>query len=340
MTDILWGELPTSIHPVVWMGKTIDRISFRLISWDSKLSGLVLTLTILTIFTSISYFTLLLASFSQIFFIIVSAILLSTTFAIKGLYVTASQVQNVLEENVGQTRELVSYLVSRDTKNLSKNELASATVESLTENINDSVTAPIFYVLLVGILVTFLCGLSNLKIPLYASNNIKWLFEVRNPLTISGYSFTLLVLPILAGVFYRVVNTLDAMVGYKTSKYRMIGYFPAKLDDFINFFPSRITGVMVVIAAAISGMDWKNSWTTMRHEAQKTPSPNSGFPMAAAAGALNVQLEKPGFYVLGKPREDLDSKIIGKAILLTKITIILFLLVSFSIYLIFYLTIT
>lgn len=343
--DILWGEPPASIHPVVWMGKTIDGLSVRLISLNSKLSGMVLTFIVIGIFTIIYYSILFLASFSAISYIIVSAILLSTSFAIKGLYQTASEVQLVLEENVDQARELVSYLVSRDTKNLSKNELASATVESLTENINDSVTAPLFYVLIVWVMVIFIFNVLNLNIPLNffslnISNSIRWLFEVRNPLNTSWYFFTILTLPILAGVFYRVVNTLDAMVGYKTLEYRMIGYFPAKLDDVINFFPARITGVLVVIAAAISGLNWRNSWITMKRDASKTPSPNSGFPMAAAAGALNVQLVKPGIYVLGKHDDDLNSKLIGKAISLTKITIILFLLFSFTFYLIFYLTIS
>jgi adenosylcobinamide-phosphate synthase len=252
----------------------------------------------------------------------------------------------VLDENVNQARELVSHLVSRDTRKLSKNELVSATVESLTENINDSVTAPLFYVLAAGILVTFLFSLFNLNIflnlniPLTTSNNTNWLFEVGNSLTTSWYSFILITLPILSGVLYRVVNTLDAMVGYDNMKYRMIGYFPAKLDDVLNFLPSRITGIMVVIAAAMSGMNWRNSWITMKLDAQKTPSPNSGYPMAAAAGALNVQLKKPGIYVLGKPTDTLDSNLIGKAIFLTKITIILYLMFSFIFYLILYLLIT
>ena len=339
LMDILWGELPTSIHPVVLMGKAISFFKVPLITWNSKLSGLVLTIIIITIFIVTSYLTLLIASSSVILFILVSTLLLSATFAIKSLYQSACQVQNVLEDNVEKARVLVSLLVSRETENLSKNELASATVESLTENINDSVTAPIFYVLFIGALVMLLCAYFNIN-PQYSPHNVKWLWEIKNPLTISKYSFTLLTLPILAGVFYRVVNTLDAMVGYKTSEYRMIGYFPAKLDDVLNFLPARFTGVLVVIAAAINGLDWRNSWKTMRKEASKTSSPNSGFTMAAAAGALNVQLEKPSAYKLGKFGYDLDGYIIKKAILLTKITIILFLILSFTMYFILYLIVT
>lgn len=346
--DILWGELPTAIHPVVWMGKAIDHLAPFLMNWNSRLSGLVLTLIILSIFMIISYMMLIIASFSGLIFILTASILLSSTFAIKGLYQTASAVQNVLDENVDEARELVSYLVSRDTKNLSKNELVSATVESLTENINDSVTAPLLFILLTGLLATTLYGMDFIHISSLNSLsnlspinpiNIQWLTVVTNPLSIPGYSFSLLILPILVGVFYRVINTLDAMVGYNNSKYRMIGWFPAKIDDIINFLPSRITGVMVVIAAGIVGLDWKNSWIIMKRDAQKTPSPNSGFPMAAAAGALNVKLEKPSIYVLGESKTHLDTEIIGKAILLTKITILLFFVISFNFYAIFNLTI-
>ncbi len=338
--DILWGELPTALHPVVWMGKTIDHISPFLIKWNNRLSGLALTIITLSISMIIFYLMLFIASFSWLIFILAASILLSSTFAIKGLYQTASEVQNVLDENVDGARELVSYLVSRDTKSLSKNELVSATVESLTENINDSVTAPIFFILLAGILVTAVYGVDFTQFSVNSLSNFKWLTEVKNPLSISWYSFSLLILPILVGVCYRVINTLDAMVGYKNLKYGMIGWFPAKLDDTINFFPSRITGIMVVLAAGIVGLDWKNSWIIMKRDAKKPPSPNSGFPMAAAAGALKVELEKPGIYILGDSETLLDTEIIGKAILLTKITILLFLVISFSIYVIFNLTIS
>jgi adenosylcobinamide-phosphate synthase len=335
--DILWGELPTSVHPVVWMGKAIHHLSLPLMRWDNRLSGLVLTLTTLSIFTIIFYLILYLASFSLIIFILLSSLLLSTTFAIRGLYQTASEVQNVLKENVEIARELVSYLVSRDTKNLSKSELASATVESLTENINDSVIAPLFFILLTGILITVFYGVYFSQI--FSLNSFNDIIEVKNPINSSWYLFSLSILPILAGVFYRVINTLDAMVGYKNLEYGIIGWFPAKLDDTINFLPARITGILVVIAAGLGSLDWKNSWIIMKRDAKKTPSPNSGFPMAAAAGALNVQLEKPGIYVLGESKNQLDGKIINKAIFLTKITILMFLVVSFIIYILLYLAI-
>jgi adenosylcobinamide-phosphate synthase len=130
------------------------------------------------------------------------------------------------------------------------------------------------------------------------------------------------------------VNTLDAMMGYKTPKYINTGWFPAKFDDVLNYFPARITGFLMVIAALILRMDWKNSYTIMIQDARKTPSPNSGYTMAAAAGALGIQLEKKEVYLLGEPNNPLKIETISKSILLTKVTILIFLIVSITFYLI------
>ncbi|MDD1763204.1 MAG: cobalamin biosynthesis protein, partial [Methanobacteriaceae archaeon] len=171
-------------------------------------------------------------------------------------------------------------------------------------------------------------------------NDLSWLIEIKNPFTTTRYSYTIVILPVLGGVVYRVINTLDAMVGYENLKYQMIGWFPAKLDDILNFIPSRVTGILIVIAAGLGSLDWKKSWLMMKRDAKKTPSPNSGYPMAAAAGALNVQLEKPGVYILGDEGNQLDHRTIEDAIFLTKITISLFVVVGFIIYISFlYLTI-
>lgn len=339
--DIFWGEPPTSLHPVVWMGMVIDKLVIPLIKWNNKLSGLVLTALTSLIFIIIFYLLLLLASFSIFLFSTVSIILLSTTFAIKELYQTANEVRNILDGDIDKARELVSYLVSRNTDHLSKSELVSATVESLTENINDSVIAPLFYVLITGMLVTaFLSSDIFTQIFLLTSpHNLNWILTIHNPFTTSWYLFTLLTLPILVGVIYRVINTLDAMVGYDNLKYRLIGWFPAKLDDILNFLPSRITGFLVVISALLCGLDWRNSWRIMKRDGKNTPSPNSGYPMAASAGALKVKLEKPGVYVLGQAENQLDMVIIEKGIFLTKITLGLFIVFSFTIYILLFLII-
>ncbi|HMK54961.1 MAG TPA: cobalamin biosynthesis protein [Methanobacteriaceae archaeon] len=330
--DLIWGEFPTKIHPVVWMGKVIEGISTPLLWSNSRISGLILTIITSACFILLFYLILQLATSNFIFYVLIAALVTSSTFAIRELFKTASEICDIMGIDLKRTRILVSYLVSRDTTKSSSEDLVSSTVESVTENINDSVTAPIFYIILIGSLTWALFRMFSINsshMPILIDFNVfNYLIQFKNPLTtlVSVATFA-----IIAGVFYRVINTLDAMVGYKNEKYSVIGWFPARLDDILNYIPSRVTGLLIVIAALIGGFDWKNSWKIMRRDARKTPSPNSGFPMAAAAGALNVRLEKPGVYILGDPGKSLDQKIIKKTLYLTKITIVLFLMAGFII---------
>lgn len=89
---------------------------------------------------------------------------------------------------------------------------------------------------------------------------------------------------------YRAVNTLDAMVGYRDERYRHLGWAAARLDDLVNLLPARLTGGLMVLAAGLTGMDWRAAWRVMRRDARRHPSPNAGYPEAAAAGALGVRL--------------------------------------------------
>ncbi|BAW30776.1 probable cobalamin biosynthesis protein CobD [Methanothermobacter sp. MT-2] len=125
---------------------------------------------------------------------------------------------------------------------------------------------------------------------------------------------------------YRVINTLDAMVGYKDEENRSIGWFPARADDILNYIPARITGFLIVIAAFILRMDWKDSLKLMLRDGKLTPSPNSGYPMAAAAGALQIALEKPGVYKIGDENNKLNTSAIDDALKLSYVTVALFIL--------------
>ena len=101
--------------------------------------------------------------------------------------------------------------------------------------------------------------------------------------------------PILA-LLYKAVNTLDSMVGYRDDRYRELGWAAARLDDLVNLLPARLTGLLMVLAALPLGL---NSWNALRmllRDARKPASPNAGFPEAAAAGALGVQLGGPATY--------------------------------------------
>ncbi|WP_376717983.1 adenosylcobinamide-phosphate synthase CbiB [Paenibacillus forsythiae] len=92
-------------------------------------------------------------------------------------------------------------------------------------------------------------------------------------------------------LLYRAVNTLDSMVGYKNDKYRYFGWASARLDDVLNYIPARITGLLILAAALLTkGLNAGRAWQTMRRDASGHPSPNSGIPEAAVAGALGIQL--------------------------------------------------
>jgi adenosylcobinamide-phosphate synthase len=288
--DLIIGELPAKIHPVVLIGKFIEIFNIFKENYsimDNRLAGLILTIFLIILFSGFFIIIIWIFKFNNILLILVSSILLSTTFSIKLLISTAYNVKKDLYVDIKQARKSVSYLVSRDTSKLSDDNIISAVIETLTENITDSVVSPIFY--------TFIFG-------------------------------------IIGGILYRVVNTLDAMIGYKNPKNINTGWFPAKLDDVLNYLPARATGFLIVIAAFTLRLNWKNSYKIMVRDAKKTPSPNSGYPMAATAGALNIQLTKPGNYKLGDPINPLKPEIISKTILLTKITIFLFLTISILIF--------
>ncbi len=288
--DIIIGELPSIIHPVVLMGGVISNIKKVLHTYNNKLSGIILTATVLIIFLSIFMLLIKASTFNYYLYILISALILSTTFAIKSLINSIVLVKRDIDTDISNAQTSVSYLVSRKTSNFSEKELISAAIETLTENITDSVIAPLIYAFIFGV---------------------------------------------LGAVFYRVVNTLDAMVGYKNPENINIGWFTAKLDDILNYIPARITGFLVVTASILLKLNWKNAYKIMMRDAKKTPSPNSGYPMAATAGALGIQLIKPGYYQLGDLINPLESETITKTILLTKITIVLFLIISTFLFAIF-----
>ena len=98
------------------------------------------------------------------------------------------------------------------------------------------------------------------------------------------------------GFFYKAVNTLDSMVGYKNDTYLYFGRFSAKLDDVLNFIPSRISGLLLVLASPLAGLSMKGAWKIFRRDRRNHASPNSAQTEAAAAGALGVQLAGDAYY--------------------------------------------
>jgi adenosylcobinamide-phosphate synthase len=106
------------------------------------------------------------------------------------------------------------------------------------------------------------------------------------------------VLGVPGAVAYRWLNTCDAMWGYR-GRYEWLGKAAARLDDAASWLPARLAAALLACAALLEGLDAAGAWRVLRRDRGRTASPNAGWPMSAAAGALGCRLEKPGHYVLG-----------------------------------------
>jgi adenosylcobinamide-phosphate synthase len=189
-------------------------------------------------------------------------------FAIRALREAGEEVRRPLAAgDLDGARLGLRSLVSRDAAGLDGALIAAAAVESLAENLGDSVVAPLCY---------------------YAVGGL--------PLVVA----------------YRATNTLDAMIGYR-GHYEWLGKAGARLDDLLNWVPSRLAALLIVGAGAIVGEDARGAWRVARRDARLTVSPNAGWPMAAMAGALGVELEKVGHYRLGAGGAAADAAAIGRA---------------------------
>lgn len=292
--DVIFGELPTRIHPVVAMGSIIGFFKNIYIKIKGKVSGFLLVISAVLAVSIILYVLYFILSLNELLLFIGFTVLLSSTFSVNMLLKTAVDVKGDLDESIDKARKSVSYLVSRSTDELTESFIVSAVIESLTENITDSYIAPMFYYTIFAIIIMI------------------------NPF--KNQLYFLLLIPMM----YRLFNTMDAMVGYTTDELRDIGYFPAKIDDILNYIPSRIAGVYVVISAYLLKLDGKNSFKIMMRDARNCPSPNSGFTMATTAGALNIQLIKKDTYILGDASREINRDDITRAVNLSKLTIILF----------------
>ena len=125
-------------------------------------------------------------------------------------------------------------------------------------------------------------------------------------------------------IAYRIINTLDSMIGYTDSYHYHLGWMAAKLDTISNYVPARICAILLVISSKLVGGDWRNSMLIMRKDHNNTPSVNGGYPMSALAGALKVKLEKVGYYKLGTSIDPLSIEKCKSALTMVKLSIILF----------------
>lgn len=137
--------------------------------------------------------------------------------------------------------------------------------------------------------------------------------------------FYFLVLGVPGAIGYRVVNTLDAMIGYH-GEYEYLGKFAARLDDVLNYIPARVTAFLIVAVAFLFGRG-RYAGRILRRDHGRTESPNAGWPMSAMAGALGVRLEKIGFYRLGDEQNQLAPETIGVSIRFMYLTVSLWSLI-------------
>ncbi len=116
---------------------------------------------------------------------------------------------------------------------------------------------------------------------------------------------------------YKALNTLDSMVGYRNDRYRYLGWASARGDDLANLIPSRLTAFIFILSSFVLRKNWRGAWRAAWRDGQKNPSPNSGYPEAAMAGALGVQLGGRNFYfgrveekpLIGEPERPIDRSV-------------------------------
>ncbi|MTI82038.1 MAG: cobalamin biosynthesis protein CobD [Firmicutes bacterium] len=121
---------------------------------------------------------------------------------------------------------------------------------------------------------------------------------------------------------YKAINTLDSMVGYRDERYGKLGWASARLDDLANYIPARITGLIFLMISPFTPGGLKGTYRAMIRDAGKHPSPNSGIPESAVAGALRVQLGGTNYYrgkvshraLMGEDIEMLGEKHINQSI--------------------------
>lgn len=285
--DILLGEPPARIHPVVWIGRLISFLRARALAREmpTRLQGFVLALTVIIATTLAGYLLVLAASVVPILGILVAAYLLKSTFAMRCLLQVSLDIGKMIDRDISSAKKMLPALVGRETKDLTRSQATSAVIESLSENYVDSILSPIFYYVLFS---PFGLGLE-------------------------------------AALAFKAMSTMDSMLGYKTKGLKELGFAAAHLDDLANFIPARLSIFFMALARPSKAGDTLRA--ALKYHA-RTPSPNSGWPMSACAGALGIRLEKPGYYVLLDEGREPDTSDVPRAVWFMAATTALTLAVS------------
>ena len=252
--DLWLGDPLWMPHPVVGFGKMIAWGEKRFNQGKHrKLKGAMLTIFLVSfvLFLAGMMDLILLLAVSEdpvvlILFVAFHSLVIFWCLAGTTLIREVRQTFLAVDCSLEEGRKQVARIVGRDTSELSAQEIRTAALETLSENLSDGVIAPLFWLAIGGV---------------------------------------------LGMLAYKMVNTLDSMIGYKTDRYRDFGCFAARLDDVANFIPARLTAfLMVLVSGRFSLLKFVSKY------GRKHASPNSGYPEAALAGILNCRFGGPHTY--------------------------------------------
>ena len=239
--DLIFGDPSKLPHPIVWFGKMIAFFEHRLNKGSHrKLKGALVATGLIGFVFVVTSFLIPHSSF------LILSLLIFYCLAGTTLIREVREVFLAVDRSLDEGRQQVARIVGRDTSGLSAQEVRTAALETLAENLSDGVIAPLFWLALLGV----------------------------------------------PGMLaYKMINTLDSMIGYKTERYRDFGCWAAHIDDVANYIPARLTALLMAIASPQKGL-LRFIWRNGRRHA----SPNSGYPEAALAGILNCRFGGPHYY--------------------------------------------
>ncbi len=241
--DPLW--LP---HPIRLFGNIISKAEKKLNkNKHRKIKGAIVAVSLISLTWLILFLIFKYIEAYKIPLIIATSIGVFYGIANHSLIKEAWRVEKAMQnESIETARIKLSYIVGRETKQLNKQQIRTAILETLAENLSDGIIAPLLYFAIGGV-----------------------------PLMLA----------------YKMINTLDSMIGYKNERYKQFGWFAAKTDDIFNFIPARITAlIMVFITLSYRGILFIFKY------ANNHSSPNAGYPEAALSGILNLQFGGSNYY--------------------------------------------
>ncbi|WP_066375437.1 MULTISPECIES: adenosylcobinamide-phosphate synthase CbiB [unclassified Anabaena] len=259
--DYLIGDPWGWPHPVQVMGWVISHLSKFFLhlfhhSLTRRIAGIALALILIIGSGGVGWFIVQIAKWLHpLLAIAIESIILASCFALRSLRNAAVDVlQPLIAKDIKLARQTLSNYVGRDTENLSKSEILRAVLETVTENATDGVMSPLFYAI-VGACIP----------------------------GVGAVPFALA---------YKASSTLDSMVGYREAPYTYLGWFSARLEDYLTWLPCRLT----VLTLGLISNKPLDVWRICRRDAGNDPSPNSGWSECAYAAILGVQMGGINWY--------------------------------------------